>query len=350
MRDYQRNTAEAILQPETWAPHWKSLVQITDQGVFLSRTGHSDRDLAWSPACVKSSFDAIDQPVLPFPFFEQDLAAFMLDGMGARIVAEFGVLGQAPFPGALKRYSQTEQSVVHALNRAFACIQSAQIREGAFDSTYELKMVRQRDELWAARKERASLTARLAELVHEGERANPTDRPALLQDVVAISSQLRTTHQRVVNAELAYQQATEAYQDAWRTWRDKMVVTLYEAKEVESDAPFVNNAAVQHDNVTATRSELIKAFGPCSGMNETWFRLLPDSPALMRARHTKGCGGRHHREPTFFVWPVVRWLLSPKNKRVKRNIRESSLWAAYEKHFPDSANFNSAAKPDGEPI
>lgn len=95
----------------------------------------------------------------------------------------------------------------------------------------------------------------------------------------------------------------------------------------------------------ATRQQLITAFGAFTGMDDSWFNNLKDSPALLSARKVKGSGGRGHiAEPLFCPLAVMLWLTS-QNRKKGRALGVDKAWEILEKHFPNVHLDNSAADP-----
>jgi len=95
----------------------------------------------------------------------------------------------------------------------------------------------------------------------------------------------------------------------------------------------------------ATRGELIAAFGAFSGMDESWFANVKDSPRLLAARKITGHGGRRRlREPMFCPLEVMLWIVDPA-RRKGRKVSVGKGWELLEKHFPLVYAANSVADP-----
>ena len=86
-------------------------------------------------------------------------------------------------------------------------------------------------------------------------------------------------------------------------------------------------------HLLATPSELINAFGVITGMDKSWFNNVKDTPNLKAAIHTAGIGGRKGREPLYFVFPVMQWLISEKRRKGKP-MNESTGWRLLKNQFP----------------
>ena len=99
----------------------------------------------------------------------------------------------------------------------------------------------------------------------------------------------------------------------------------------------------------ATRSQLIDAFGRFTGMDNSWFKKLGDTPALLAARKIKGIGrNRNSIEPWFCPKEVMGWLISPK-RRKGRPLSLDKGWELLEKYFPHVHNMVSLADPRDKP-
>ena len=79
------------------------------------------------------------------------------------------------------------------------------------------------------------------------------------------------------------------------------------------------------------RDELVRVFGPLTGMEMSWF--CKDKPELYAARRVKGKGGRKPTEPKYCPFEVTLWLCNAKRK-VGKHPRAASIWGLFEKNFP----------------
>lgn len=87
----------------------------------------------------------------------------------------------------------------------------------------------------------------------------------------------------------------------------------------------------------ATRQQLINAFGSFTGMDDSWFTNLKDTPKLKDARKVAGSGGKDSNEPLFCPFEVMRWLTDPKKKK-GRKLTSDKGWQLLERHFPKAYN------------
>ena len=97
----------------------------------------------------------------------------------------------------------------------------------------------------------------------------------------------------------------------------------------------------------ATRTDLIEAFGKFTGMNQTWFDNLTDTPKLMAARKYKGISGRRHAEPLFCPYEVMQWLIDPKRRKGTK-LSISKGWGLLKSHFPKVHNAKSIGDPNDD--
>jgi hypothetical protein len=82
----------------------------------------------------------------------------------------------------------------------------------------------------------------------------------------------------------------------------------------------------------ATRAQLISAFGAFTGMDDSWFTNLRDTPKLKDARRVEGSGGKDSTEPLFCPYAVMGWLIDPKRKK-GRPLSEETGWRMLKVHF-----------------
>jgi hypothetical protein len=98
----------------------------------------------------------------------------------------------------------------------------------------------------------------------------------------------------------------------------------------------MSNEAVDFE-MLATRHRLIEAFGKFTGMDDSWFTNLKDTPKLKDARKVAGSGGKDSTEPLFCPYEVMRWLADPKQKKGRKLSTEKG-WQLLEGHFPKVYN------------
>lgn len=85
-------------------------------------------------------------------------------------------------------------------------------------------------------------------------------------------------------------------------------------------------------HLLATPIELIAAFGTFTGMDKAWFNNAKDAPKLKAALHTAGQGGRNGREPLYFVFPIMQWLIDAK-RRKGNPMSEATGWRVLKNQF-----------------
>lgn len=112
--------------------------------------------------------------------------------------------------------------------------------------------------------------------------------------------------------------------------------------------PVVEVAASEPDwGLMATPAELCAAFGTFTGMNKQWFDNLKDVPQLKAARFRPGQGGRNKREPLFYVYPVLQWLIYAKRRKGKPMSLETG-WRMLKSHFPYVHSQYSIGDPNAD--
>lgn len=112
----------------------------------------------------------------------------------------------------------------------------------------------------------------------------------------------------------------------------------------QPDAPERKDTEGPRYELLATSALLVTAFGPFTGMKESWFEQLKDKPALLHARKVAGVSGRRSAPPMFCPFEVMCWLISPKRK-TGRKISQDKAWDLLERHFPRVFNEHSVADP-----
>ena len=114
----------------------------------------------------------------------------------------------------------------------------------------------------------------------------------------------------------------------------------------EEQAQSAHTGGVDYTTL-ATRKQLIDAFGTFTGMDESWFRNLGDTPKLREARKIPGRGGRNsvRAEPFFCPFEVMLWLMCPRQKKGKK-LSETTGWRLLRRHFPDVYEQHQTKGPD----
>ena len=146
-----------------------------------------------------------------------------------------------------------------------------------------------------------------------------TKRPVEFQDLPAIA---------VNDFSQWLQSEGEAPSIHIQAWIDAIVP----AETKPQAAPFIeNDPAPLH--LLATPAQLIAVFGIFTGMDKKWFNNAKDSPRLMAARHIAGIGGRKGREPLYFVFQVMQWLIDAKRRKGKP-MQDATGWRVLQRQFP----------------
>lgn len=110
--------------------------RVDDDGVWVLPV---EPDLDWHP------FWDLDDPIgrdpsrsphLPFPFSAADLAAFMLDGVGAFIAERFGDWESGPDQDELDSFGARAKTAVHAIESAYRICKQAMGQVGCKDQSH----------------------------------------------------------------------------------------------------------------------------------------------------------------------------------------------------------------------
>ena len=121
----------------------------------------------------------------------------------------------------------------------------------------------------------------------------------------------------------------------WLSWSTKKELKLPDQLTLVLEGRHAEPAS--HDvhpiELTATRDQLIDAFGTFTGMDKFWFRNLKDTPALHSARKRKGVGSKHSTQPLFCPYEVMIWLIDSKRKK-GRNLSPETGWRRLKQCFP----------------
>ena len=141
-KPYNRGHADALLAPCGEVSPWR----IDDRGVWPAysdyeeakrlglKSGHKLQ--SWKPVTAfqddQNAPDCKDTPALPFPFDARDLAAFMLDGVGA-FVADYGDWEDGPETERLNDIDPSNNYARRAVREAFDAYRLAIEKVGKYD-------------------------------------------------------------------------------------------------------------------------------------------------------------------------------------------------------------------------
>ena len=129
---YPRSTVEAIFGNKR-LKQLRDAVEIADDGVRVSPAyleTDPSQELDWHPACEfegqDGAPDPLEVPNLPFPCSAAQLAAFMIDGVGAKLLSIYGPWDAGPDAGMLKELGQTAAKPKEALRSAYKAYRDAE--------------------------------------------------------------------------------------------------------------------------------------------------------------------------------------------------------------------------------
>lgn len=320
---YNARHAKEILEP---CDVLENLVLLDDSGVWPA----VERDmlmqaetevLRWRPARELQSElgapEVSDTPMLPMPFTGRELAAFMLHGAGVFVAEFYGDWDSGPDLQSLNHINPDSRARM-AVVEAFAAYHLAQGLVGKLD----IELQNRADAL-----QREYSAARDAELEREKVmEPNDTGLPEAeyrrrLKLAVDSLAELYTEAGRV----------SDEAKESSKRWLSAMVCNLLNHRQ---NAPLVAESASEPDwPLMATPDELCAAFGTFTGMNKQWFANVKDAPQLKAARFWPGQGGRNRREPLFYVYPVLQWLIDEKRRKGKP-MEIKTGWRMLKAHFP----------------
>jgi hypothetical protein len=104
----------------------RDFLKVESDGVWVSH--HHPVGLSWVPYMELEGLDAPNprtHPALPFPFSASQLAAFMLDGIGAVIREYIGEWVNGPSEGVLERLPDQSRKAAEVLRLAYRAYQVA---------------------------------------------------------------------------------------------------------------------------------------------------------------------------------------------------------------------------------
>ena len=154
-KPYNRGHADALLAPCGEVSPWR----IDDRGVWPAYSDYEvakrlgleseQKLLSWKPVMVfqddQNAPDCKDTPALPFPFDARDLAAFMLDGVGAFVADYYGDWEDGPETESLNDIDPSNNYARRAVREAFDAYRQAVKSVGEPDNgdTWRDAMVRE---------------------------------------------------------------------------------------------------------------------------------------------------------------------------------------------------------------
>lgn len=116
--------ARVVDDPFTWDDLGRYIVQwceIRDDGLWLRspRLDGPDDPMHWSPASEVQDVAPLGAPLLPFPFSSNQLAAFMLAGVGAKVASVYGSWDTGPDESGLREVSRSAMRGMEVLKLAY---------------------------------------------------------------------------------------------------------------------------------------------------------------------------------------------------------------------------------------
>lgn len=121
------------------------MAEVREDGVWPSARaieGDPSQALLWKPVCDLDGPnvpDPLDTPGLPIPFTANELAAFMLSGVGAYLPSLYGDFHDGPDERMLHSFGPLGIKAKEALVTAYAAYKQAERFAGRFDRTLEIR-------------------------------------------------------------------------------------------------------------------------------------------------------------------------------------------------------------------
>ncbi len=293
MKTYSLKDAEAIFRD--YGKQWLELkadgVHLRNEQLQLDPT----QALHWKYVCELDGTDSpnpLTAPCLPFPFTANQLAAFMLDGVGAVIPSVYGNWENGPDQGMLDSMGVLARESRRAMTEAYTAYMTAQGTVGPYPSSLE-KRVGRLSKIHSYRNGKANK--------HEGVFAD---------DITPAESRTRRERAVASNLELWTQlnSAKNEYEAAFNGWRNAMVRQLLQPAPAQSPttpAPVANALEPISDGpAPLTRNEIANCFAGLRGWDvERWKAELSSPDDWLKAcQQRKGTRGRGGYESTW--WPV----------------------------------------------
>lgn len=290
MKTYGMDDAKVIIRnfEEKW-------VEFKTDGVHLNcemLEYDPPQILHWKYVCELEDLDApnpLSAPGLPFPFTANELAAFMLDGVGAVIASRYGNWEDGPDQAMLESMGVLAREPRRAITGAYAAYMAAQAKVGKYPAELEMRTDRLR-KIYNYRNLKAN--------TREGVFARGIDRD---------EANARRARAVASNAEIEklYDLATNDYQAASGAWRKAMVNELLKPAPAQTPATPAPGMAASNGPAPLTTNEIANCFAGLRGWDvERWTNELGSPDGWLKGcQHRPGTRGRGGHQSTWF--PVL---------------------------------------------
>jgi hypothetical protein len=290
--------------------------------------------LRWRPARVMTNANGSqsinDTPMLPPEFSGRELAAFMLTGVGSLVADSFGNWEDGPDHDRLESLDE-DSGARQAIDDAFAAYRLAVARVGQPDRELAARMYETQR---AYRKARADAMQRhFLSAVPQAMAGDSDERRYDLDAEYQRRLALVEADIKMLEAEM--KSIEEANLSAEQAWLRAMVAELL--KPTEEPAESFLQTEVIDLSLLADPAQLIKAFGPFTKMNVSWFDKWKDNPVLSGAIKRKGTSGRGRSTPPLFCpFLVMQGLMKMPRKGSNRHAftNDETPWRMLKQHFP----------------
>ncbi len=211
MQQYGKEAVKEIIK--AYLREW---AVIDDSGVRLSNTCleyDPTQTLHWKFACELEGSDApdpLEAPCLPIPCSANQLAAFMLDGIGAVLPTIYGDWANGPYQSILDGMGILANKPRDALKGAYQAYRDAEAVVGKMDATLEIQKYQLAEELEQKNEEANAREGVFTPNVSEDDRR----------------ASRRRAQASIARFKVLSDNADAAYQAAFKVWRKAMANQL----------------------------------------------------------------------------------------------------------------------------
>lgn len=239
MNRYDKEDAEAIFS-KAFDRDDASLVAMDNDGARVPKELMRDstaRPFHWSPACEVDGLNPLVVPSLPFPFTAPELAAFMVDGVGAHLAAHYGPWQGGPDEQLANEINPMGVRAKQALREAYAAYRQAELAVGPRPDDLEQKARSLALELRTKNQE-ANARLKLYEPgITDAERESRRER----------------ARGSIAGLKLAQTAAAKEADVAYFKWRKAIVLHLLRPSPQASAAPARRGVVIDRAWIEATR-------------------------------------------------------------------------------------------------
>lgn len=257
MRTYDQAVAKAIIgtDGEKWVEYKSEGVCLSDDLIQFD----TSQELHWKYVCeLDDGLDPLTAPALPFPFTANQLAAFMVNGIGAAVASRFGDWEEGPDQEMLDSMGVLAREPKRAITEAYSAFMAAQSTVGSFP----VELQKRAD--------------RLCKIYSYRNLKTNTREGVFSQGIDRDEAAARRARAVVSNAQLErlYDIATKEFQTAATAWRKAMVNELLKPTQA-TPAP-VGTGCDGHAPLTT--GDIAHCFAGLRWSETQWKKPLGDKP------------------------------------------------------------------------